>query len=205
VVVGVHSSAQLVCIQKQLAWSTRSISTLYASGAGHLASSFPHRHSELRRGTSFGSHFYLRLHTPTASMHDGSLMLASVLLTHASAFLWLAPRGGDAQMASVKRGLKAMEAEDDPIYRIRDLHAQQQRGLRDWEAQENPIGGISGVIVGLFDLSSETWAPSCTSWTPTLSVSKALNAFRRWHILIKHLVQPTSGVSSSAYVDFLSY
>jgi hypothetical protein len=91
-------------------------------------------------------------------MHLASFVLTSVIITSASAFPWLAPKDGDAQIASMKRGLEAMAADEDLVRQIRDLHAQQQREIRDWEAQGNQnvarglISGIGGGIGDLFDI-----------------------------------------------------
>jgi hypothetical protein len=85
-------------------------------------------------------------------MRFASFILASVLLMQAYAFPWLADKDTGAQLASIKRGLKAMAADEDLVRQIRDLHAQQQRELRDWEAQGNQnvarglISGIGGTI-----------------------------------------------------------
>jgi hypothetical protein len=96
-------------------------------------------------------------------MRVASLVLSSVFITHAFAFPWLAGQDSETMMASMKRGLQAMSADEDLVRQIRDLHTQQQREVREWEAASNKnnkrnknskkvargiIGGLIDIIVG---------------------------------------------------------
>jgi hypothetical protein len=88
-------------------------------------------------------------------MRVASLVLSSVFFANAFAFPWLAPKDGDAQVESMKRGLKAMAADEDLVRQIRELHEQQKRELRDWEAAGNQNvarGLIGGIVGGLIDI-----------------------------------------------------
>jgi hypothetical protein len=57
-------------------------------------------------------------------------------------------------MASMKRGLKAMSADEDLVCQIRELHVQQQREIRNWEAAGNRniarglIGSVIDIVIG---------------------------------------------------------
>jgi hypothetical protein len=91
------------------------------------------------------------INTSAIIMRAAFLVFTLVFFTHTLAFPWLAAKDGDAMMASVKRGLEAISADEDLVRQIRDLHKQQQREIRDWEAagHQNVARGIVGPLINM--------------------------------------------------------
>lgn len=100
-------------------------------------------------------------------MRVTTLLTTTAFITQALAFPWLSPdASAEGHAEAMKRGLKAMAADENLVKEIRDLYTEQKREAAAWEASGKRsvvddllakrdidiiVGDAAGTIAGVVD------------------------------------------------------